>query len=447
MAAADPAKSPERLKTPTEEVETSVEEAEAAGSGCSSAPPDETQAAGRPAEDGGTDVGSAGVVASVAEVSVESGAGADKTPERTAAEKMAEAPSGAERAFDWSEAEEESEERGKAVTEECGQSDATESAEEVEQGEHAGNTTTDGEKPVTEENLHCDAAKDSPAKGVDVRENREAAAVADGVEDVELSPKQKKFSIECKDCGKKFDCRETFQLHRHFHMHEDELTPLTCKECGLTFQHRSSLIKHRSQHKEKEEQQHLLTSKKEYGRFQCAECQRIFFSTDKLRDHNCSNTVEKPYHCPLCRQDFQFKASVTKHMSKHMMTRSNNNIFKCQECNQIFPNVMALRFHQKSHPALKPYECPECGMVFKHYSVMEDHRRKHADSGRSHVCTICGKAFKYGSLLHQHQYLHTGQKPFLLPRMWQKVCLRPKHEGALPSAQTASKQLVRRAAR
>ncbi|RVE62325.1 hypothetical protein OJAV_G00156020 [Oryzias javanicus] len=392
MAAADPAKSPERLKTPTEEVETSVEEAEAAGSGCSSAPPDETQAAGRPAEDGGADVGSAGV-ASVAEVSVESGAGADKTPDRAAAEKMAEAPSGAERAFDWSEAEEESEERARAVTEECGQSDATESAEEVEQEERSGNTTTDGEKPATEENSHCDAAKDSPAKGVDVREEKQAAA--DGVEDVELSPKQKKFSIECKDCGKKFDCRETFQLHRHFHMHEDELTPLTCKECGLTFQHRSSLIKHRSQHKEKEEQQQqLLATKKEYGRFQCAECQRIFYSTDKLRDHNCSNTVEKPYHCPLCRQDFQFKASVTKHMSKHMMTRSNNNIFKCQECNQIFPNVMALRFHQKSHPALKPYECPECGMVFKHYSVMEDHRRKHADSGRSHTCSICGKAFK-----------------------------------------------------
>uniref|UniRef100_A0A3B3BVF8 Zgc:66448 n=1 Tax=Oryzias melastigma TaxID=30732 RepID=A0A3B3BVF8_ORYME len=75
----------------------------------------------------------------------------------------------------------------------------------------------------------------------------------------------------------------------------------------------------------------------------------------------------------------------------HMMTRSNNNIFKCQECNQIFPNVMALRFHQKSHPALKPYECPECGM-----------------------------AFKYGSLLHQHQYLHTGQKPFCCPECGKK---------------------------
>uniref|UniRef100_A0A3Q4G1W9 Zgc:66448 n=1 Tax=Neolamprologus brichardi TaxID=32507 RepID=A0A3Q4G1W9_NEOBR len=135
-----------------------------------------------------------------------------------------------------------------------------------------------------------------------------------------------------------------------------------------------------------------------------------------MMDHNCSNTVEKPYHCPLCRQDFQFKVSVTK----HMMTHSYESTFMCQECSQTFPNTTALRFHQRCHAALKPYECPECGMVFKHYSVMEDHRRKHTDNSRSHLCNICGKTFKYSSLLHQHQYLHTGQKPFRCPECGKK---------------------------
>uniref|UniRef100_A0A3B5AP01 C2H2-type domain-containing protein n=1 Tax=Stegastes partitus TaxID=144197 RepID=A0A3B5AP01_9TELE len=193
--------------------------------------------------------------------------------------------------------------------------------------------------------------------------------------------------------------RRTFNLHRHFHAHEDELMPLTCKECGLTFQHRSSLIKHRNEHKEKEEH------------FECAECQKIFATADKLRDHSCSNTVEKPYHCPLCRQEFQFKVSVTKHMMMHSL----ESHYTCQECNQTVPNAVALRIHQRCHNALKPYECPECGMVFKHYSVMEDHRRRHTDNSRSHLCNICGKTFKYSSLLHQHQYLHTGQKPFRCP--------------------------------
>lgn len=237
--------------------------------------------------------------------------------------------------------------------------------------------------------------------------------------DVDLTAKPKKCRLACKECGKVFNRRETFNLHRHFHAHEDELTPLTCKECGLTFQHRSSLIKHRNDHKEKEQQ--LITPKremhtKEEGSFECAECERTFSTVDKLRDHNCCNTVEKPYHCPLCRQEFQFKVSVTK----HMMTHSQESIFTCQECSQTFPNTTALRSHQRCHTALKPYECPECGMVFKHYSVMEDHRRKHTDNTRSHLCNICGKTFKYSSLLHQHQYLHTGQKPFRCPECGKK---------------------------
>lgn len=258
----------------------------------------------------------------------------------------------------------------------------------------------------------------TPEKSAVEDQANEVDAIEDKADegDAEANPtaKQRKCRWVCKECGKRFSQREMFNLHRHFHAHEDELLPLTCKECGLTFQHRSSLIKHRNEHKEKEENLEATKMDDEARalfRYQCAECKKIFASVSKLRDHSCNNTAEKPYHCPLCRQDFQFKVSVTK----HMMTHSQECPFKCQDCSQTFPNTTSLSFHQKSHAALKPYECPECGMVFKHYSVMEDHRRKHVDSSRSHLCNICGKTFKYSSLLHQHQYLHTGKKPFRCP--------------------------------
>ncbi|XP_056142893.1 zinc finger protein 665 [Lampris incognitus] len=230
--------------------------------------------------------------------------------------------------------------------------------------------------------------------------------------------KPRKWILQCKECGERFNRRETFNLHRHFHAHKDELNPLTCKECGLTFQHRSNLIRHRSEHKEKEEQ--IVTLKKEAQvrdeSFKCAQCEKFFATVDKLRGHNCSDVPEKPYRCPLCRQEFQFKVSVTKHMQTHSL----KSVLKCQECYQSFYDSTALRCHQRCHAALKPYECPECGMVFKHYSVMEDHRRKHTENMRSHQCSICGKIFKYSSLLHQHQYLHTGQKPFRCPECGKK---------------------------
>ncbi|XP_030249177.1 zinc finger protein 184 isoform X2 [Sparus aurata] len=433
MAAVDPSESPKRQKSPAEEVETSGEKKEAEESGCSVNQKDETtpnKTVESPDCERRADAGNdGGCIASHSEVSVESGAGTDKTTcnspdDLTSAEKMAEAPGSDQRAFDWSETEDDDEEAKthKQENDKCDDSDVTKSAEKAQQA--VDSITAAAEDTHEEENSH------SEEKSTEREQAEVLLGEVDGVEDVveddevkeqdaDLTVKPKKCRLVCKECGKTFNRRETFNLHRHFHAHEDELTPLTCKECGLTFQHRSSLIKHRNEHKEKEEQ--LLTPKREIetpedGRFQCAECETIFSTVDKLRDHNCSNTVDKPYHCPLCRQEFQFKVSVTKHMMHH----SQESSFTCQECSQTFPNTMALHFHQRCHTALKPYKCPECGMVFKHYSVMEDHRRKHTDSTRSHLCNICGKTFKYSSLLHQHQYLHTGQKPFRCPECGKK---------------------------
>nr|XP_046256491.1 uncharacterized protein zgc:66448 isoform X2 [Scatophagus argus] len=433
MAAVDPSESPKRQKSPAGEVQTSGKKTEAVQSGCTSNRKDETtpiKTTESPNIEQRVNVGiDGGRIASHSEVSVESGAGTDKTTcnlpdDLTSTEKMTEAPGSDQRAYDWSETEDD-EEEPKTLKQENNKRDyniVTERAQEEQRDARVGDNVT----AAAEKNSHSE--EKIPVKEL----AKELVGEIDGIEDVieddeeaereqdaDMTAKPKKCRLVCKECGKMFNRRETFNLHRHFHAHEDELTPLTCKECGLTFQHRSSLIKHRNEHKEKEEQ--LVTPKKEMqtveeGSFQCAECERIFSTVDKLRDHNCCNIVEKPYHCPLCRQEFQFKVSVTK----HMMTHSQENIFTCQECSQTFPNNMALRYHQRCHTALKPYKCPECGMVFKHYSVMEDHRRKHTDSTRSHLCNICGKTFKYSSLLHQHQYLHTGQKPFRCPECGKK---------------------------
>ncbi|XP_034409036.1 zinc finger protein 665 isoform X2 [Cyclopterus lumpus] len=426
MAAVDPSESPKRQKSAAEEVNTSGEKTDAVESGCSSNQKDEPTHK-KPAESpaGEQRVGDDGSwAASHSGVTVETGAGAGKKPtcnsteDLTSAEKMAEARGGERRAFDWSEDDDREAKTRARGNDQCDPRSATESAGGMQRDARVDHVKVDAERIEEEkkkkkgEEEEEKSAETAPAEKPAVEEVVENEADREG--DANSTAKPKKCRLVCKECGKRFTRRETFNLHRHFHAHEDELTPLTCKECGLTFQHRSSLIKHRNEHKEKEEvlvPPKKATQTKTEGRFKCAECEMMFPMVDKLRDHSCCNVVEKPYHCPLCRQEFQFKVSVTKHMMLH----SQDSIFTCQECGQTFPNSMALRYHQRCHAALKPYECPECGLAFKHYSVMEDHRRKHTDNMRSYLCNICGKTFKYSSLLHQHQYLHTGQKPFRCP--------------------------------
>ncbi|XP_062847714.1 zinc finger protein 14 [Trichomycterus rosablanca] len=227
--------------------------------------------------------------------------------------------------------------------------------------------------------------------------------------------KPKKSCLKCHDCGKTFPRREAYDLHRHFHMHQEEQASLTCKECGLTFQHRSSLIKHRSEHKRngmpepssvspRRSHQRELREEKGYA---CDSCGELFASLIRYKLHACQVSLEKPYRCPLCRKEFQYRVSINAHMQSHSL----DSPYRCLECNKGFQCAVTLHIHQRSHAALKPYECPDCGMVFRHRSLMDDHRRKHTEE-RPHQCTICCKSFKYSSLLQQHQYLHTGQKPY-----------------------------------
>ncbi|KAK7147407.1 hypothetical protein R3I94_010051 [Phoxinus phoxinus] len=249
----------------------------------------------------------------------------------------------------------------------------------------------------------------STEKDKDNTEEKEDESKSDGTG---IVVKRRKSRLECNECGKKFTRRETYNLHRHFHMHQDEQASLVCKECGITFQHRSDLIKHRSIHKENSQPSvsHSKRSKimyKERRRFVCEHCGMCFSTMMRLRIHACEQTVEKPFRCPLCRKEFQYRVSINAHMQSHSL----DSPYRCLECNKGFQSLGTLHIHQRSHAALKPYECPDCSMVFKHRYVMEDHRRRHVEE-RAHLCKICGKNFKYSSLLQQHQYLHTGRKPY-----------------------------------
>uniref|UniRef100_A0A3B4UKR1 Zgc:66448 n=1 Tax=Seriola dumerili TaxID=41447 RepID=A0A3B4UKR1_SERDU len=319
-------------------------------------------------------------------------------------------------------------------------------AEKVQQGAHVDdNIVADATEVHKEENSH-----DNDKKSTE-KELEELVGDADGIEDVveddeeadrggdaDSAAKPKKCRLVCKECGKKFNRRETFNLHRHFHAHEDELMPLTCKECGLSFQHRSSLIKHRNEHKEKEEQLE--------GCFECAElCGKGFRFSSYLQQHLIIHTGKKPYKCPDCGKDFSCGRNYSRasaldahrrcHEEKLVKSRNRSSgdsfhteePFYCSECKKSFNGHIALFNHQRWHAnhsddSAKRFPCEECGKVFMTLTFYYRHQRMaHSDETpaksflhqvcqlqkKSFECKDCGLKFSRASALHSHQLHHT----------------------------------------
>uniref|UniRef100_A0A667Z8G0 C2H2-type domain-containing protein n=1 Tax=Myripristis murdjan TaxID=586833 RepID=A0A667Z8G0_9TELE len=313
--------------------------------------------------------------------------------------------------------------------------------------------------------------------------SNELVAAVDGVEDTEEDDgdgddedagrgeeddtfaKPRKWGLQCKECGKRFNRRETFNLHRHFHAHEDELTPLTCKECGLTFQHRSSLIKHRSEHKEKEEQ--VITPKKEphtrdertpvsahetvrgAGKentnqteeskrvFSCPLCPQTCYTPANLRAHmliheaetekvdsrprpvkdNATKNWEKGHTCPHCPSIFRDEASFYGHLLKvhksiaHYLEKVTTA--PVQKITPLSSDNLQGKWRNDNVNS-KSYKCSECGKMFRHRSVLELHMRIHSKD-KPYQCKVCGKRFRFSSYLQQHLIIHTGKKPHKCP--------------------------------
>ncbi|XP_077577733.1 uncharacterized protein LOC144199763 [Stigmatopora nigra] len=227
------------------------------------------------------------------------------------------------------------------------------------------------------------------------------------------------FQTICKECGTSFLCQEMFSLHRHYHTQKDELVPLICEECGLTFKDRCALVRHKHVHARE-------PKCKDHVRYECASCETFFPTPQKLRLHQCEDKDDKPYHCTLCRREFQLKCSIAKHMRNH----SINGTWTCQECGKSFTEYRRWRCHQRCH--LESFKCPECGLTFTHRSLMETHRSQHTKPLRSFLCPTCGKTFKYKNLLQEHEMTSTNEKPFCCPECDIQLADQPGSSDELP---------------
>ncbi|XP_073467352.1 uncharacterized protein [Aquarana catesbeiana] len=266
-----------------------------------------------------------------------------------------------------------------------------------------------GENPVTS-NVHpAPHSVDGPSYS---SYPEEPQTVRDGA----VLPTDKRFS--CTECGKFFQFKSHFIVHKRSHTGEK---PYSCLDCGKCFSVKSHLITHQRSHtgekpyscsecgksfKQKSElvsHQRCHTGEKP---FSCPECGKCFKQKSVLVIHQRSHTKEKPYSCTECGRCFSDKSNLCSHQRLHMSEKPHS----CPECGKGFVQKSKLVKHQRCHTREKPYSCPECGKCFSDKSNLYRHQKLHM-SEKSYCCSECGKCFSQKSNLYRHQRLHTVEKP------------------------------------
>ncbi|XP_069132921.1 myoneurin-like isoform X16 [Argopecten irradians] len=117
--------------------------------------------------------------------------------------------------------------------------------------------------------------------------------------------------------------------------------------------------------------------------FRCQECLEVYFSLDGLKIHQENHKIGAVV-CTLCRATFPNK----EEFKVHIHTVHPNHSFTCLECVKVFRTKPEFYKHQLLfHRSSECPTCKICGKMFPFESNLKIHERSHYNV--RHICVIC----------------------------------------------------------
>ncbi|XP_030033811.1 protein suppressor of hairy wing isoform X2 [Manduca sexta] len=110
---------------------------------------------------------------------------------------------------------------------------------------------------------------------------------------------------------------------------------------------------------------------------------KLLKPTDCLLTYNLS---DGKFSCVVCKAEFHFFKTLTKHMNEH----STNYV--CDVCGKCFLLSERLKAHTQVHASNASVNCDMCGKSCATSGRLRSHKRHHHKK-RSHVCGICNQSF------------------------------------------------------
>ncbi|XP_033245729.1 zinc finger protein 845-like isoform X6 [Drosophila miranda] len=242
--------------------------------------------------------------------------------------------------------------------------------------------------------------------------------------------------FKCQECNAVFIDILYLQIHSKEHTNEHRhrsllrhtkndiaMTALQCTRCPRSFPNIREVMKHRVEHSG-------------VGLFKCQECNAVFINILYLQIHSKEHTNEHRHRsllrhtkndiamtalqCTRCPRSFPNIREVMKHRVEH----SGVGLFKCQECNAVFINILYLQIHSKEHTnehrhrsllrhtkndiAMTALQCTRCPRSFPNIREVMKHRVEHSGVGLF-KCQECNAVFINILYLQIHSKEHTNE--------------------------------------
>ncbi|XP_050588962.1 zinc finger protein 846-like isoform X2 [Bombus affinis] len=132
------------------------------------------------------------------------------------------------------------------------------------------------------------------------------------------------------------------------------------------------------------------------------------FNVQSYSDTVTSVATQVRYLCDICSKTFASKSGLRFHLKSHDAVKS----YPCRYCDKRFVIPSYTKRHEKIHTGDKRFVCQFCSATFASSNGLKYHLRLHSGEANYH-CEICGKSFYRDKYLKEHVFTHTGEKPYV----------------------------------
>ncbi|OWF51076.1 zinc finger protein 585A-like [Mizuhopecten yessoensis] len=196
------------------------------------------------------------------------------------------------------------------------------------------------------------------------------------------------WTVDSKNCPVCGQFAEPDGVNSHIFVHCSDVLKYPCNRCPFVFLKKSKLVDHQVQ-----------------------EHQGI--NADLAEPHHDGKEENAPdqYGCQECGLKFTTQRCLQEHMVTHDNKKSKKLDLECRQCSLHFKNRSSFKRHMKSHTDENVNKCNICEDEFSQKEDLKNHMSSHqGDDGKPYKCEICEKSFKSRSGKRMHKLFSHGDK-------------------------------------